>query len=71
MVVVVVGRRRVVQGSGAAVLDRLGRARLEGLLQFRHVVGVLDAHAHKKTRTFTHTHAKEEEKSQLAVKKER
>lgn len=31
-VVVVVGRRRVVQGSGAAVLDRLGRARLKRLL---------------------------------------
>lgn len=42
VMMVVVGRRRVVQGSGAAVLERLGWARLEGLLQLRHVVGILD-----------------------------
>lgn len=43
VVVVVVGRRRrVVQGSGAAVLHRLGRTRLQGLLKLCHVVGVLD-----------------------------
>lgn len=43
MVVVVVGRRgRVVQGPGAAVLHRLSRARLEGLLQLGHVVGILE-----------------------------
>lgn len=45
-VMVVVGRRRVVQGSGAAVLDRLGRARLERLLQLCHVIGILDTPRH-------------------------
>lgn len=56
MMVVVGRRRRVVQGSGAAVLDRLGWARLEGLLQLRHVVGILEMHA------------KAEKNSQLAQK---
>lgn len=47
VVVVMVGRGRMVQGSGAVVLDRLGRARLEGLLQLCHVVGILGSQTRK------------------------
>ena len=57
--VVMVGRRWVVQGSGAAVLDRLSWARLKGLLQLCHVVGVLD------TQTHTNLQNKASEKSQI------
>lgn len=59
-VVVVMRRRRVVQGSGATVLDRLSWTRLERLLQLGHVVGILD--------TRTESHTKTDEKSQLAQK---
>jgi len=66
VMVMVEGWERVVQGSGAAVLDRLGRARLEGLLQLRHVIGILDTHTHNKclfARTHTHTPVQNTRKS--------